>query len=648
MAVAKRKTTEEHRKFQSDWTETYAFIESHGALLCLICTERIASFKKSNVKRHFETHHAAFAAKYPVGESRKKACAELQRKLHVGQQQMQTWTDTTGSTNAASFAAALGIVRHGKPFTDGEYVKSCMLNMATELFADFPNKEKIIQKIKDVPLSARTVHDRAVMMAHEIEGVQIQDITSADFFSLALDESTDTSNIAQLNIVGRYVSGDTMREEYLCSLPMNSTTKGEDVLTVFMNFADEKKLPLDKLVSVCTDGAPNMVGKRKGFVSLLCEKEKRCILSYHCALHQEALCAKSCGPELREVMSLVIKVVNFIVARALNERQFKELLQETGNNYSSLLLHNNVRWLSRGKVLARFAACLDEVKAFLEKKGAVHPELTDQHWLCKFYYLVDLTEHLNQLNTRMQGHGNTVLSLCQAVLAFESKLELFINDIESGRLMHFDTLRAFRENQHANEPTCEIELSQLTAFTSDLLMSFKARFVDFRAHRNLFRFITHPHETTLNDDQLSIIPGTSIANFELEMADLKSSDIWLCKFVTLNANLENVICQRELLAKQHKWNDMGKLQREDTLILKTWNELPPNFETMRRVSTAVLTMFGSTYSCEQSFSHMNNIKSNQRSRLTCESLNACMKLNLTTYEPDYKAISKTMQSQKSH
>ncbi|KAK0141743.1 hypothetical protein N1851_020594 [Merluccius polli] len=59
-------------------------------------------------------------------------------------------------------------------------------------------------------------------------------------------------------------------------------------------------------------------------------------------------------------------------------------------------------------------------------------------------------------------------------------------------------------------------------------------------------------------------------------------------------------------------------------------------------------MFGSTYACEQSFSHMNNIKTNLRSRLTDDSLNACMKLRLTKYEPDYKAISKTMQHQKSH
>jgi len=46
---------------------------------------------------------------------------------------------------------------------------------------------------------------------------------------------------------------------------------------------------MDKLISVCTDGAPCVVGKNKGFVALLREHENRPILSFHCILYQEAL-----------------------------------------------------------------------------------------------------------------------------------------------------------------------------------------------------------------------------------------------------------------------------------------------------------------------------------------------------------------------
>lgn len=95
---------------------------------------------------------------------------------------------------------------------------------------------------------------------------------------------------------------------------------------------------------------------------------KRDPSSFLCVLHQKALCARMCGKQLGEVMSLVIQVVNFIVAWAEYDFQFKTLLEEVGNNYPGLLMHSNVRWVSRGKVLSRFAACLRKFRTFHEMK----------------------------------------------------------------------------------------------------------------------------------------------------------------------------------------------------------------------------------------------------------------------------------------
>lgn len=45
----------------------------------------------------------------------------------------------------------------------------------------------------------------------------------------------------------------------------------------------------------------------------------------------------------------------------------------------------------------------------------------------------------------MHGIGNRILSLRQAVHAFQNKLELFVGDIETGRrLTHFERLRQFK------------------------------------------------------------------------------------------------------------------------------------------------------------------------------------------------------------
>lgn len=70
---------------------------------------------------------------------------------------------------------------------------------------------------------------------------------------------------------------------------------------------------MGKLLSVCTDGAPCLVGNNKGFLALLHDHEKRPFQSFHCILHQEAICAQMRDSQLGKMMLLVIRVINFIV-----------------------------------------------------------------------------------------------------------------------------------------------------------------------------------------------------------------------------------------------------------------------------------------------------------------------------------------------
>ena len=225
-----------------------------------------------------------------------------------------------------------------------------------------------------------------------MEETQLKDINAAPLFYLALNESTDVNHLSQFRVIVRYVVGDTLREESRAVLPMKGTTSWEDLFRSFIEFAKEKNLLKDKLVSGSTDGAPCIIEKNKGFVALLRGHENRPILGFHCILHQGALCDQLCGEQFGKVMDVVTSVIKFIFARALNDRQFKTLMDEVGNNYPGLVLQSNVRWLSREKVLSFFAACFGEILTFLEMKNVEHPELTTPDWLRKFYYLVDISD----------------------------------------------------------------------------------------------------------------------------------------------------------------------------------------------------------------------------------------------------------------
>ncbi|GBO20897.1 hypothetical protein AVEN_138274-1 [Araneus ventricosus] len=115
-------------------------------------------------------------------------------------------------------------------------------------------------------------------------------------------------------------------------------------------------------------------------------------------------------------MNLVIKIINSILAKALYHRQFKDFLEEIDSQFSDVLLHNKVRWLSRGNVSQRFALCLSEMKTFLKEKSIDHPEMEEDKWLRNFNFVVDTTM---KLNLKLQGKGNPAYALLEEVVCFE-------------------------------------------------------------------------------------------------------------------------------------------------------------------------------------------------------------------------------------
>ncbi|GBP24141.1 General transcription factor II-I repeat domain-containing protein 2 [Eumeta japonica] len=109
------------------------------------------------------------------------------------------------------------------------------------------------------------------MMANDRKTTLTDRMVGFESFSIALEESTDLSDTTQLAIFIRGVDKEfTVTEEMLALQLLKETTTGEDVLMkIFTSFY----LLWSKLVGVCTDGVPSMVGLRKGFIGIFNEKE---------------------------------------------------------------------------------------------------------------------------------------------------------------------------------------------------------------------------------------------------------------------------------------------------------------------------------------------------------------------------------------
>ena len=188
-------------------------------------------------------------------------------------------------------------------------------------------------------------------------------------------------------------------------------------------------LDSSRLVGVTTDGAPAMNGQKKGAASLLgchCEAAgyTHPIHKMHIIIHQEALCAKSAN--LVDIMSVVVKVVNSILYRSLNHRQFQAVVDEVNVQYGDLLYFCEVRWLSRGAILTRVCGLQKEIATFRRQKNLSHADqLFDLRWLARLALLTDITTHLKTLNVKQQDKDILVTDMYAHITLFEVKLRLW-------------------------------------------------------------------------------------------------------------------------------------------------------------------------------------------------------------------------------
>ena len=618
MATAK-KVKLDVRSFQSSWTNDFGFIQQNDRAVCALCCENVVC-RTSSVKRHFETkHEKTFKDSADKAEAIKKAVSRYEKQSNV----FKNLSASKSNETEASYKLALCIAKHGKPFTDGDFIKAAFLECSEVLFDGITNKHVIISRIKDMPVSARTVERRISEMADNVTQQQTVALTITPVFSVALDESVDINDIPRLAVFARY-SDTEVHEELCCLKPMYGTTKGEDILKAFTDHFENRGVDIGKIFAITTDGAPAMVGKNKGFTKLVEEKIGHPILKLHCIIHQENLCAKISSFVLNKVMTTVTKIVNFLVAHSsLTHRQFQAFLEEVDSVYKDIPLHCSVRWLSCGKVLERFVGCFDEIKVFLSEKGQDYPELEDGDWIVKLMFLSDITKHLNEFNLLLQGAGKTVLDLYDTWKAFVAKLAIYSTDVETGSFRYFKNLK----NLSSMHP---VNTSDLQLYMQELKSEFSIRFQDFQHMGPVFSFLIRPDTFKYSDLDTTLFEWMETEELEMQLIDFQASTLWSAKFKDL----------REILESSK--NDHA------TSILRSWASLPDKFNCMKKVAFALLSAYGSTYQCEQIFSQMKHILSPNRSRLTTDHSEGCVKLKVSKYSPEISTLVKGKQGQGSH
>lgn len=183
--------------------------------------------------------------------------------------------------------------------------------------------------------------------------------------------------------------------------------------------------------------------------------------------------------------------------------------------------------------------------------------------------------------------------------AFEFKLDLWKNQLLKKEFTHFPKLKS-----------CECtDVDKYVAAVDLLKKEFQSRFSDFRDNENYINLFARPFSVSVED-----MPE----NCQMELIDLQ--------------------CNSELKDKF----DMGLLDFYAKYVDQN------SFPEIRKHAQKMMSLFGSTYVCEQLFSRMKNVKSKTRSRVTDAHLEGSLRVATTKIKPNIDTLVKNKQCQKSH
>lgn len=557
---------------------------------CVVCGTELSNeaMVPSKMKRHLTTKHSHLSDK-PLDYFKRLLNDNKQQRLSFEKK-----VKVAEKAQEASYLVAELIAKNMKPHTIAEslILPSCCAIVRT-MFGAEAEKE-----VKKIPLSDNTISRRIQEMSSDIEKSVCELVKEKGMYALQVDESTDVAGKAQLLVFIRYIAGNQITEQFLCCRELVQTT-GQDVFSTVSDYLQSVDLTWKSCVGICTDGAPSMVGTVKGFVSLV-KKENPDLITTHCFLHREALVAKTLGNELRSVLDDIVKMVNFIKSRPVKSRLFSLLCEEMESPHVALILHTEVRWLSRGRVLSRVHELKEEMLTFftLEEKIEFCELLADETWCGKLCYLADIFEHLNNVNTSMQGRGENLLSSSDKMKALAEKMRLWNVKVKEGNLDMF-------------RKTADIKNKDIVPLICEHLESLE---------KNIEKYF----------------PNICVENYD-----------WLRNpFIPDPSNkLQLSLCEEEELTDIRNDRTL-KLKYMEMSLQTFWISIEDEFPHLAKKAQKILLQFSTSYLCELGFSTLTNIKSKKRSRLL--SVEEEMRVCLSSIPPNIPRICKSSQAHVSH
>ncbi|XP_025200617.1 zinc finger BED domain-containing protein 5-like [Melanaphis sacchari] len=241
--------------------------------------------------------------------------------------------------------------------------------------------------------------------------------------------------------------------------------------------------------STVSDGKCYMIG----FVRFVVGYD---IINQFLCLKEEALMTKTLGSDLNSILINAVRIVNYIKRKPLKSKIFAEICNSMDAGFTNLLYHTEVRWLSRGKVLARLYELKEELLLFFMEEG--NEEFT--------------------INSSLQGPLENVSTSTDKLSAFQEKISIWCTNLDQGKTAMFPL---FTSQENSNPEVLGAIRSHLQA----LQMSLKYYFPDLNVKQ--YDWVRNPFTSLVQTDDCEL---------QQEAVELKNDRTLQLKFKEMSLN----------------------------------------------------------------------------------------------------------------
>jgi len=116
----------------------------------------------------------------------------------------------------------------------------------------------------NISLTRNTVAERVSDISANLDSQLKKKVKSFVVFSVALDESTDISDVAQVIFIRGVDETLSVVEEFLGLVPMIDTISANDIFNSLIGVLNRMGIYWSRAVRIATDSAPSMIAKKAG------------------------------------------------------------------------------------------------------------------------------------------------------------------------------------------------------------------------------------------------------------------------------------------------------------------------------------------------------------------------------------------------